>query len=147
MPERTDIVNPETTHEKSDVNVRALLWFVVIFIAFAIVSHLLIWVMFKYFAEISRGSTNAPLTSVARPADAAIPQQPRLQPFPNRERSGTMMPPTRSTPVVDMEDMRLNEEQALHKPGWVDRQKGIVRVPIDIAKQLVVQRGMPVVKP
>jgi hypothetical protein len=148
MPEHEDqaVLNPETHHEKSDVNVRALLWSVVIFIAFAAVSHMLIWAMFKYFAEVARGTTNAPLTSVARPADAMIPQEPRLQPFPNRDRVGNMMPPISTTPVTDMENMRHGEEYALHNAGWVDRQKGIVRIPIDVAKRLVVQRGVAVVQ-
>ena len=39
-----------------------------------------------------------------------------------------------------MEQMRATEEKALHSPGWVDKQKGIVRVPIEVAKQLAVQR-------
>jgi hypothetical protein len=137
MPE---IVNPETHHEKSDVNVRALLWFMAIFVVFAAISHFVLWGMFKYFAEMARNRTNAPLTEVARPPDASIPQQPRLQPFPNRDPRGNMMAPLTTTPTVDMEEMRATEEQALHTPGWVDRQKGIVRLPIDVAKQLAVQR-------
>jgi hypothetical protein len=36
--------------------------------------------------------------------------------------------------------MRAYEEQALNNPGWVDKQKGIVRLPINVAKQLAVQR-------
>ena len=146
MAENDGIINPETHHEKSDVDVRALIWFVVIFIVFAIVTHVLLWVLFKFYAEIARGSTNSPLTMIARPADAAIPQQPRLQPFPTREPGGAMMTPNSQTPAVDMERMRADQEKALHEPSWVDKQKGIVRVPIDVAKQLVVQRGLPVVK-
>ena len=46
-----------------------------------------------------------------------------------------------------MADMRAAEDEALNKPGWVDKQKGIVRLPIETAKQLVVQRGLPVVTP
>lgn len=135
MPE---IVNPETHHEKSDVNVRALLWSMAIFVVFAAFSHLVLYGMFKYFAEMSRNSTAPPLTSLA-PA-SSVPQQPRLQPFPNADQRGKDMPPNSSTPVVDMEGMRVTEEQALHTPGWIDRQKGIVRLPIDVAKQLTVQR-------
>jgi len=135
-----DIVNPETHHERSDVNVRALLMFMVIFVVFAAISHFLLWGMFKYFAQMARNRTTAPLTDVLRPPDAAIPQEPRLQPFPNRDQSGAMMPPNSTTPAVDMQEMRATEEQALHTPGWVDKQKGIVRVPIDVAKQLAVQR-------
>jgi len=135
-----DIVNPETHHEKSDVNVRALLWSMAIFIVFAAVTHFMVWGMFKYFAEMARNRTNAPMTAVAIPPDAAIPQQPRLQPFPNRDQRGAMMPPIVTTPVVDMKEMQQSEDQALNNPGWVDRQKGIVRLPISVAKQLAVQR-------
>lgn len=144
MAEHDGIVNPETHHEKSDVDVRALLWFVVIFIGFAIVSHILLYVMFRFYRELAKGTTNSPLTMIARPADASIPQQPRLQPFPTKDPRGTMIAPTGMTPPVDMVEMRANEDQALHNPGWVDKQKGIVRIPIDVAKQLVVQRGMAV---
>jgi len=147
MAEHDEIVNPETHHETSDVDVRALLWFVVIFIAFAIVPHVLLWVMFKFYAELARGRTNSPLTMIARPADASIPQEPRLQPFPTKERGGQMIPPTAGTPSVDMVEMRNHEEQMLHSAGWVDKEKGIARVPIDVAKRLVVQQGLPVVNP
>jgi hypothetical protein len=140
------IVNPETHHEKSDVDVRALIWFVVIFIAFAIVTHIGLWMMFKFFASLARGTTNSPLSSVSRPADSAVPPLPRLQPFPTREASGEMVAPNASTPPVDMELMRADEEKKLKELGWADRQKGIVRIPIEDAKRLVVQRGLPVVQ-
>jgi len=132
MPE---IVNPETHHEKSDVNVRALLWSVVIFIIFGGVTHLLLYMQFNVFRQMFRGATNAPLTSIARPPDAAVPQEPRLQPFKMRD-----LPPNANTPVTDMDDMRAAEEKALHTAGWVDREKGIVRLPIETAKALAVQR-------
>jgi hypothetical protein len=132
MPE---IVNPETHHEKSDVNVRALLWAVVIFIVFGGVTHLLLYMQFNVFRQMFRGATNAPLTSIARPPDAAVPQEPRLQPFKMRD-----VPPNANTPVTDMDDMRAAEEKALHTAGWVDREKGIVRLPIETAKALAVQR-------
>lgn len=146
MPEHDDIINPETHHEKSDVDVRALLWFVVIFIAFAAVTHLILWIMFKHFAQMARARNTGPLTSISRPADAYVPQQPRLQPFPSKEQNGVMVPPTRATPEVDMELMRATEEEALRNPGWIDKEKGTVRLPIEVAKQLVLQRGLPAVK-
>lgn len=140
MHEHDSIVNPETHHEKSDVDVKALLWFVVIFIVFAIVTHLVLWLMFKYFATLARGSTNAPLTSVARPADAGVPREPRLQPFPEKDGKGDIRAPYQHTPEVDMELMRAREQQALENPGWVDREKGVVRLPIAVAKQIALQR-------
>ena len=133
MPE---IVNPETHHEKSDVNVRALLWAVVTFIVFAALTHGVLYLQFNIYRKLFRGKSNPPpLTAMVRPADASVPPEPRLQPFKAGNR-----PPDTSTPVVDMEQMRAAEEQALRTPGWVDKQKGIVRLPIEVAKQLAVQR-------
>ena len=139
MPE-TEIVNPEIHHERSDVNVRALLWFAVIFVIFAAFTQATLWFMFKQFANKARHTTTPPLTAVVRPADASIPQTPRLQPFPMRDPHGTTIPPIVTTPIVDMKEMRATEDQILNNPGWVDKQKGIVRLPINVAKQLAVQR-------
>ena len=129
-----EIVNVETHHEESDVNVRALLWFVVIFIIFAFVTHGLLFVMFKFFVNLERGNANAPLTSMARPPEMDVPQLPRLQPFPTKS-GEQVIPPYGSTPVVDMEEMRGHEEKVLNNYGWVDRQKGIVHIPIEEAKR------------
>jgi hypothetical protein len=142
-----DIVNPETRHEDSDVNVRALMWAVVIFIVFAIVTHLLLYLQFHAFAKHFRKDTSQPLTMMARPSDASVPPTPRLQPFPHKMQTGEVPSPNTNTPLTDMADMRAAEEEALTKPAWVDKQKGVVRLPIETAKQLVVQRGLPVVAP
>jgi hypothetical protein len=40
--------------------------------------------------------------------------------------------------------IRLNEEQTLYSYGWVDEKAGTVRIPIDRAMGLLVQRGLPV---
>jgi hypothetical protein len=152
MPEHApyrddDIVNPETRHEDSDVNVRALLWAVVIFIVFAIVTHLVLYLQFHAYAKHFRRDESQPLTMMPRPSDASVPPTPRLQPFPNKLHDGNVPPPNTNTPMTDMAEMRAAEDEALNKPGWVDKQKGIVRLPIETAKQLVVQRGLPVVHP
>lgn len=136
-----EIVNLETHHEKSDVNVRALLWFGVIFIVFSIVSAVLLYLQFKAMAQLMRGATNAPITAVAKPPGSDMPAAPRLQPFPARSgQSGAVAPPNTTTPVTDMEEMLGAQDRALNSVGWVDRQKGIVRIPIETAKQLTVER-------
>ncbi len=141
--EDEDIFNPETQHESSDVNVRALIWFFVIFVIFSIVMHFALWALYKGFVNMER-KEKPRLTSIAQPVDAAVPKnQPLLQPFP-RKIEGKVIQPQRSTPVTDLADMRREEEKALTTYGWVDQQKGVVRIPIDVAKQLVVQRGMQV---
>jgi hypothetical protein len=135
------IFNPETHHEKSDVNVRALLWAVVIFVIFALVTHLLLWLLFKGFAKLATSQNKPALTSMKVPESMSVPgtNMPRLQPFPSKT-----VAPYRDTPVVDLDEMRRGEQEAQTQPAWIDREKGTVRLPIDVAKQLVLQRGLPV---
>ncbi len=153
MPEKTRthhdeaIVNVATKHETSDVNVKALLGFVVVFLVFAVITHIVLYLLFNHYRTIFRGHTNEPLTAIERPAGSDVPVEPRLQPFASKDAKGDAIPPTAATPVVDMETMRHNEEEALNNPGWVDQKAGRVRLPIDLAKQLVVQRGLPVNNP
>ena len=142
------IFNTETHHEKSDVNVRALLIFVACFIAFGALTHAIVYVMFNQFANVERKkSVGTELTAMPAVTGANVPAEPRLQPFPNRMHDGNVPPPNTNTPLTDMADMRAAEEESLNKAGWVDKQKGVVRLPIETAKQLVVQRGLPVVQP
>src|SRR5688572_5998109 len=141
--EEDDLFNPETHHESSDVNVRALLWFMVIFVAFAVLTHVVLFALFKGFAKMERRGTPA-LTSLPRPADMAVPKnQPLLEPFPTKV-GDRVMQPVSDTPVTHLADMRKAENDALSTYGWVDQQKGIVRVPIEVAKQIALQRGYPV---
>src|SRR6266849_290816 len=92
------LVNVETQHEKSDVDVRALLWFVVIFVMFGVVTFIGLWIMFKFFVRLERRQPTAALTSMERPADMNVPAEPRLQPFPSKAPAGTVVSPNRSTP-------------------------------------------------
>ena len=144
MPDRgeaTHIVNPDTAHERSDVNVRALLWSVAIFVVFAIFTHFVIFLLFRWFANIERGNVRPQLTQIARPPNAAIPKnQPLLQPFPNPGREDAIPDPNTNTPVTDLVEMRKREDEILKKYGWVDQQRGVVHIPIDEAKKLALQR-------
>ena len=130
--EDDDLFNPETHHESSDVPVRPLFWFIIIFIVFGAVSHLALWFMYKAFVKSEQKRQDPAQTMIARPADASVPKnQPLLQPFPHQD-----VPPQRSTPVSDLADMRAAEDKQLHNYGWVDKQKGIAHIPIDRAKAL-----------
>lgn len=126
-----ELFNPETQHEHTDVPVRPLFWFIVIFIVFGIASHVVLYLLYKGFVKAERDRMDPPQTQVARPADAAVPQnQPLLQPFPRGE-----VAPYRQTPVTDLEDMRRAEEKVLGNYGWVDKQNGVVHIPIEEAKK------------
>jgi hypothetical protein len=43
-----------------------------------------------------------------------------------------------------IDDLRSKEERVLYSYGWVDEKSGTVRIPIERAMELIVQRGLPV---
>ena len=66
-------------------------------------------------------------TRMVTPADIEKFPQPRLE---KNER-------------IEINDFRLQEEQTLHSYGWVDPDKGVVRIPVERAMELVAKEGLP----
>lgn len=52
-------------------------------------------------------------------------------------------PTPQATPDEALRQLRATEDATLMTYGWVDRQNGIVHVPIDRAMELLLQRGLP----
>lgn len=48
-----------------------------------------------------------------------------------------------ATPDDTLKQLRATENAVLTTYGWVDRDNGIVRIPIDRAMDLILQRGLP----
>lgn len=118
--------DPEVHHETSDVNIRGILLFGAGLIVVALIVHLAIWVLFRYFdsREASKVPAEYPL---AVTQGQRLPPEPRLQ----------------INPRQDLRDMRTGEDTALGSYGWVDKNAGVVRIPIQEAMKIVVQRGLP----
>jgi hypothetical protein len=114
-----------THHETSDINIRGVLGFGFGLLIAAIAIHLLVWLLFLYFA--GRGAVvPAQYPLVAGPVNR-LPPEPRLQ----------------TNPRQDLRDLQATEDRILTTYGWVDKDAGTVRIPIDQAMKLVVQRGLP----
>jgi hypothetical protein len=50
---------------------------------------------------------------------------------------------TNVTAKLDIEVLRRNENERLTTYGWVDKEKGIVRIPVDVAIEKALQKGFP----
>lgn len=121
-----DLHNPEVAHEDSDVNVRALLWSAVLLVVTALAISVSMWGLFVVFDRME-AKNDPPVTPLMAPA-GQFPPEPRLQ----------------TTPWQDLTRLRAEEERYLHSYGWVDEKAGIAHMPIDKAKALLLQRGLPV---
>ena len=138
--EDDDLFNPETHHEESDVPVKPLWWALILFVVFGAITHFVLWFFYQGMRKAEMRRWDPPQTTVTRPEDADIPKnQPLLQPFPHVEEGAiteTVAVPYQNTPVTDMQAMRAAEEKVLQHYGWVDKQRGVVHIPIDEAKNL-----------
>jgi hypothetical protein len=47
------------------------------------------------------------------------------------------------TPALDLQKLYAEEDAVLSSYAWVDRAHGIVRIPIDRAMNLLIERGLP----
>jgi len=121
-----DLHNPDVAHEATDISIRGVLWFVVILAATVVVVQLAMAGLMKAFEHYE--AAHDPFVSPQAIPAGTLPPEPRLQ----------------TTPWEDLKEFRAGEELALHSYGWVDQKSGIVRLPIDKAKAVLLQRGIPV---
>ena len=120
--------NPDTTHESSDINVRAIIWFTVVLTTIVLVIDLAMYGLFKVLHNYE--VTNDPyVTPLAAPVEV-LPKQPE--------------PALQIAPWVDLKQFRSDQEAHLSSYGWVDEKTGVARIPIARAKELLLQRGIPV---
>jgi len=74
--------------------------------------------------------------------EGAARQQPPLSRL-ERERLLPPEPRLQATPYADGEAFRARAIQQRDSYGWVDREKGVVRVPLAEAQRLLIERGWP----
>jgi hypothetical protein len=126
MPRAGGGGNPDVHHETSDVNFKAILTFGIGLTVAAALIHLLLWLLFMYFQNREAG-TGVRLFPLAAEQQNRLPPEPRLQTNPRQELS----------------ELRAGEEAILNTYGWVDKTAGVVRLPIDEAMRLTIERGLP----
>ena len=117
--------NPEVHHEESDVDILAIFGFGGGLMAVAVVVLLVIYVLFGFFDSRERATVPAEYPLAAQ--TDRVPPEPRLQEHPRD----------------DLSELRAREDEILSSYGWVDRNAGIVRIPIDAAMKLTLERGLP----
>ena len=128
-----ELVNENVHHEESDINIRAIITFVVVLTTVALGIHVAMYGLFKVLDTIEDRSQPA-VSPVARPGAEMTTTQV----------TGFPAPSLQQTPWDDLKKLRAEETAYLHGYGWVDQGAGIGRIPIDRAKALLLEKGLPV---
>ncbi len=114
--------HPSRRHEQSDMRVRPIALFGLGLFVLICVTLLVIGGVYRYVSG-PQAKLDRPPSPMA--AARSLPPEPRLQVDPGQ----------------DLKQVRAAEETVLKSYGWVDRKAGIVRIPIDRAMELLVERS------
>jgi len=133
---RDEAQSESKAYETRDVKLRPLVVFIAGLTVVGIVVYLVVFLMLRLFSgQAAREDARVAPSSVSRPAlgpgEERLPPEPRIQ----------------ANPASDMDALRRQEDARLTTYGWVDRQAGIVRIPVDAAMTQILEEGLPVRQP
>jgi hypothetical protein len=121
MDETKHPLNPRMRHETTDINVWAVGKFAIALVVVTVVSLALVFGLMKFFQSQEANS----VANTVQPTK--LFPQPQLQ----------------QTPILDLRAIRAEEDKILNGYGWVDQPKGVVRIPISDAIDILAKRGLP----
>jgi len=122
--QQQDAIHKDVMFEARDVDASIIGWIAVGVVVSAFLIHGGVALTYAYFSRTA-SRTNEPVTFVKQAAKQST------------------LPALQEDPHADLQRLRESEMQILHSYGWVDREKGIVRVPIEEAMKRVVEKGLP----
>jgi hypothetical protein len=143
-PDVSHIRNPEVTHERSDVNVRGVMTFVIVLTVTTIVVAIGIRLLFGFFDTQEAKEQPRPGPMALRPEDR-LPPEPRLQGAPGFEvtlESGEKKNLEKSVPQSEYRALRQQWEENL-RTGLKDQSGNVVGMPIDAAIDKLSSQGLP----
>ena len=111
-------------YEQRDANIGALVQFAFWMAVVLAVTLIAMRWSFDYFKKVT--PLGPPASPIAGIATREIPPSPLLQAHPHQE----------------LVDYCTTQEQKVNTFGWVDRQSGVVRIPVDRAMDLILTRGL-----
>jgi hypothetical protein len=132
---RADAAHAQSRHDIDDLNVWAIVKFAIGILILGVVSYIVLYGMLRLF-EHERQAAQAPAPPMARGEQDRLPPSPRLQMMPGS-------PSEFKSPDYEMTLMREDEEKKLTTYGWVNKDAGVARIPIDEAMKKLLEKGLP----
>jgi hypothetical protein len=130
--------------ESSALNIGPVVWFLVSLAAGTAIIFVLMGGLFNVFESRVKKEEGKP--SPLASERQLIAPEPRLQLAPSRieQVEGRESPDLKDDhPLAEMERVQREESEKLNSYSWIDEKNGIVRIPIDDAKKLLLERGLP----
>jgi len=113
-------------HEERDVRARPVVLAALGLAVICIVAGVLMHLLFNLFASMASYQSAVP-SPLAGVYGQKAPPAPRLQ----------------TAPLQDLTTLRARDAALLDGYGWVNREDGIVRIPVERAIEVLAARGLP----
>lgn len=131
-------------HEASELRITPVVWFLIGLTFGTVLICLLMAGLFDAFGNLANDAEGKP--SPLASERQKLPPEPRLQLAPSTvEQLERKQPPNlkEDHPLQEMKRVRDEENKKLSSYGWVDEKGGVVRIPIEEAKKLILEKGLP----
>jgi hypothetical protein len=115
--------NPDIGYEVADANIRQV---VIAGIGLAVATAIACFAMYFLFNLLKKSGGPAQAVNPMAPA-STLPPEPRVE----------------DKPWMQRQNLLPKEDRVLNTYGWTNKGAGLVRIPIDKAMDLIVQRGVP----
>jgi hypothetical protein len=124
--------------ESSGITPKPIILFLVTLTVATILVFLIVQGLLIGFRKMEKADQPQPVTALPEGLERKFPPEPRLQ--------GAPAPGEQLSPLP-LEDLKIYHEkisQTAGSYGWVAKDSGIARIPLERAKTLIAERGLPV---
>jgi len=144
-------IKPANTHghgdyERRDIGVSGVVYFLIGLAVALVIVYFVVDGLYSYLNRRFEAEQPAvsPLATNAAQDTRRIPPQYKDNEYDKYLKEGFPSPQLEVNERTELNDIRLQEENKLSTYDYVDKNAGTVRIPIDRAMELIVQRGLPV---
>ncbi len=109
----------------SELNMKAIIWTGIGTLGITAISMILMWWLFRGLEKLEDREDPRP-PALAEAAAPRLPPEPRLE----------------ESPPANLATLREREQEVLTNPAWIDQGTGTVRLPLDLAIDIVARRGL-----
>jgi hypothetical protein len=122
--------------ERQDLSPAGLIYFMIGLAVFVVAIYFVVYGMYNFLDNYDKAN-QVPMSPMLAPrADTRAVTPPEIQAFPE--------PRLEESERNQLRQYIEDQDRKLATYNWVDKDKGVVQIPIDRAMELIVARGLPV---
>jgi hypothetical protein len=139
----------QAQHEESDVNIKAILGFGLFLAVSGVIIHIALYGLYMFFdhvAEKQNPPQNPMVQYEKKPNDNTMSAESQAETAKRLNRTfggNALNPMLQVDDVHDMDMLRRAQDTQISEYQYTNKGTGSVRIPVDRAMELIVERGLP----